>query len=86
MLRGDLQGLVLCIGSVALRERRTRGPGGVESLITCPVWQAHGDIPVEIGDKIGVTDDLLRLSVGIERVDDLIQDLEQALAAEEAGI
>jgi len=53
--------------------------GGVESLITYPVRQTHGDIPVEIRDRIGVTDDLLRLSVGIEHVDDLIQDLEQAL-------
>ncbi len=56
--------------------------GGVESLITYPVRQTHGDIPVEMREKIGVTDDLLRLSVGIEHADDLICDLEQAMAAE----
>lgn len=53
--------------------------GGVESLITYPVRQTHGDIPVQIREKIGVTDDLLRLSVGIEHPDDLIGDLEQAM-------
>jgi hypothetical protein len=53
--------------------------GGVESLITYPVRQTHGDIPVEIREKFGVTDDLLRLSVGIEHVSDLIGDLEQAM-------
>jgi cystathionine beta-lyase/cystathionine gamma-synthase len=53
--------------------------GGVETLITYPVRQTHGDIPVEIREKTGVTDDLLRLSVGIEHVSDLIGDLEQAM-------
>ncbi len=53
--------------------------GGVETLITYPVRQTHGDIPVEIREKIGVTDDLLRLSVGIEHISDLIGDLEQAM-------
>jgi hypothetical protein len=55
--------------------------GGVETLITYPVRQTHGDIPAQIREKIGVTDDLLRLSVGIEHVEDLIEDLEQAMAA-----
>lgn len=54
--------------------------GGVETLITYPVKQTHGDIPPEIREKIGVTDDLLRLSVGIENAEDLIEDLERALA------
>jgi cystathionine gamma-synthase len=53
--------------------------GGVETLITYPVKQTHGDIPLEVRQKIGVTDDLLRLSVGIEDIHDLIQDLEQAM-------
>jgi cystathionine beta-lyase/cystathionine gamma-synthase len=53
--------------------------GGVESLITYPAKQTHGDIPKEIRDQIGVTDDLLRFSVGIEDADDLIYDLEQAI-------
>lgn len=57
--------------------------GGVETLITYPVRQTHGDIPVEIREKIGVTDDLLRLSVGIEDPDDLIGDLDQAMTTGE---
>jgi Cystathionine beta-lyases/cystathionine gamma-synthases len=54
--------------------------GGVESLITYPQVQTHADIPVDIREKIGITDKLLRLSVGIENIDDLIDDLEQALS------
>ncbi len=46
--------------------------GGVESLITYPVVQTHSAIPEEIREKIGVTDTLLRLSVGIEAVEDII--------------
>jgi cystathionine gamma-synthase len=53
--------------------------GGVESLITYPVVQTHAAIPEEIRERIGVTDTLLRLSVGIEAVEDIIADLEQAL-------
>jgi len=56
--------------------------GGVETLITYPVKQTHGDIPVEVRERIGITDDLLRLSVGIEHADDLIEDLERAMAEE----
>jgi cystathionine gamma-synthase len=53
--------------------------GGVESLITYPYVQTHAAIPQEIRERIGVTDKLLRLSVGIESVDDIIKDLEQAM-------
>ena len=53
--------------------------GGVESLITYPVIQTHSAIPEEIRQRIGVSDTLLRLSVGIEAVEDIIADLEQAL-------
>lgn len=53
--------------------------GGVESLITYPVTQTHMDIPEEIRTAKGITDRLLRLSIGIEHADDLIADLEQAL-------
>ncbi|PKM51181.1 MAG: cystathionine gamma-synthase [Firmicutes bacterium HGW-Firmicutes-7] len=56
--------------------------GGVESLITYPIIQTHSAIPEEMRRKIGVTDKLLRLSVGIESVDDLIMDLDQALKNE----
>ncbi len=54
--------------------------GGVESLITYPAVQTHAAIPEEIRNKLGVTDTLLRLSVGIEDVNDLLADLEQSLA------
>ncbi|MBM7692493.1 cystathionine gamma-synthase [Peribacillus deserti] len=53
--------------------------GGVESLITYPVTQTHADIPAEIRESRGITDKLLRLSVGIENADDLIDDLRTVL-------
>lgn len=55
--------------------------GGVESLITYPATQTHADIPADIRHSYGLTDDLLRLSIGIEDADDLIADLKQALEA-----
>ena len=48
-------------------------------MITYPVRQTHADIPADVRQRIGVTDDLLRISVGIEDVTDLIDDLEQAM-------
>lgn len=54
--------------------------GGVESLINHPATMTHASIPKEEREKAGVVDNLLRLSVGVEDVDDLIADLEQALA------
>ncbi|MDF2543545.1 MAG: cystathionine gamma-synthase [Herbinix sp.] len=53
--------------------------GGVESLITYPMLQTHADLPKEKQEEKGITDTLLRFSVGIEHVDDLIADLAQAL-------
>ncbi len=54
--------------------------GGTESLVTYPLAQTHGSIPKPMLDKLGIDDRLLRLSVGIEDIDDLLADLEQALA------
>lgn len=54
--------------------------GGVESLINHPVTMTHASIPKTERDKAGVVDNLLRLSVGVEDVEDLIEDLKQALA------
>ncbi|MDR2356256.1 MAG: PLP-dependent aspartate aminotransferase family protein [Clostridiales Family XIII bacterium] len=54
--------------------------GGAETLITYPLLQTHADVPEDRRVARGITDRLLRLSVGIEHVDDLIADLEQALA------
>ena len=55
--------------------------GGVESLLTYPSIQTHADIPREIRERVGVCDRLLRMSVGIEHVGDLQEDLDQALQA-----
>lgn len=54
--------------------------GGVESLITYPILQTHADVPKEKREALGINDRLLRLSVGIEAVEDLIADLEAALS------
>lgn len=55
--------------------------GGVESLACHPASMTHAAIPKEIRDKVGITEGLIRLSIGIEDVDDLIKDLEQAIEA-----
>jgi cystathionine beta-lyase/cystathionine gamma-synthase len=55
--------------------------GGVESLISHPATMTHASIPAERRAEIGVTDGLVRLSVGIEDVKDLLEDLDQALSA-----
>ncbi|WP_432222500.1 cystathionine gamma-synthase [Flavobacterium sp. TMP13] len=54
--------------------------GGVESLANHPALMTHASIPAEKRKEVGITDDLVRLSVGIEDIEDLIADLEQALA------
>jgi len=59
--------------------------GGVESLICHPARMTHGSIPKEEREKRGVTDGLLRLSVGIEDIDDLIEDLRSALESVSTG-
>jgi cystathionine beta-lyase/cystathionine gamma-synthase len=78
------------LGDAALARRvveRTRvfalaeSLGGVESLIGHPASMTHASVPPELRKKMGLTDSLLRLSVGIEDVEDLIEDLDQALAA-----
>ena len=56
--------------------------GGVESLICYPSTMTHGSVPEEQRNAIGVTKDLIRLSVGIEDVEDLIEDLKQSLDEE----
>ena len=54
--------------------------GGVESLIGHPATMTHAAVPKAMREEMGLTDGLVRLSVGIEDADDLIQDLDQALA------
>ncbi|MBO6836169.1 MAG: PLP-dependent aspartate aminotransferase family protein [Alphaproteobacteria bacterium] len=55
--------------------------GGVESLIEHPAIMTHASIPAEIRAELGISDSLVRLSVGIEDIDDLLADLDSALAA-----
>lgn len=54
--------------------------GGVETLISHPALMTHASVPVELQQQIGITQGLVRISVGIEDVEDLIADLDQALA------
>ena len=60
--------------------------GGTESLLTYPITQTHADVPPEVLAANGLTDRILRLSVGIENINDLRADLEQAFAAVQAAL
>ena len=53
--------------------------GAVESLISIPALMTHASIPVERRAELGITDGLIRISVGLEDAEDLLEDLEQAL-------
>jgi cystathionine beta-lyase/cystathionine gamma-synthase len=53
--------------------------GGVESLICLPASMTHASVPAETRGKLGITDGLVRISVGIEDVEDILEDLDQAL-------
>ena len=57
--------------------------GGVESLVCHPASMTHASIPKDVREEIGITDNLIRLSVGIESVDDLIFDLDNAIKMSE---
>jgi len=52
--------------------------GGVESLIECPAVMTHFSVPIEIRKELGILDNLIRVSIGLEDVEDLIADLDQA--------
>lgn len=53
--------------------------GGVETLISLPAQMTHASMPPEVRERIGITEGLVRLSVGIEDLEDIIADLDQAL-------
>jgi cystathionine gamma-synthase len=59
--------------------------GGAETLITYPILQTHASVPKELRDRLGVDEGLLRLSVGIEAAEDLIEDLGQAFEESRKG-
>ncbi len=79
-VRGGLPAVQRILGKTTLFSL-AESLGGVESLIGHPASMTHGSIPKEQRDARGVVDGLVRLSVGIEDVDDLIADLDQALSA-----
>ncbi len=54
--------------------------GGVQSLVSVPALQTHASVPKEIREALGITEGLVRLSIGLEDVEDLTEDLDQALA------
>lgn len=60
--------------------------GGVESLVCHPATMTHASIPAEIRKKVGITDGLIRLSVGIENIADILADLEQAIGKAGANV
>lgn len=53
--------------------------GGVESLAQCPAFMTHASVPAEKRAELGIMDNLIRLSLGLESTDDIIEDIEQAL-------
>jgi cystathionine beta-lyase/cystathionine gamma-synthase len=59
--------------------------GGVESLAEHPALMTHASIPAEVRQRLGIGDSLVRLSVGLEHVEDLWRDLERGLAAARAA-
>ena len=77
--RHDYRRFVSALRLIALAESL----GGVESLVCHPATMTHASIPKEIREKVGITDNLIRLSTGIEHIDDLLEDLEQAIKASE---
>ena len=54
--------------------------GGVESLICHPATMTHASLPKELRERIGITDKLIRISVGIEDKEDILSDIQKALA------
>jgi cystathionine gamma-lyase len=77
-LKGNLEDATRLLQSTALFSL-AESLGGVESLIEHPALMTHASLPAEVRESLGIADSMIRLSVGIEDVDDLIEDLEQAL-------
>ena len=71
-------------GAAVLRRARlfalAESLGGVESLISHPATMTHASVPREDRERVGLTDGLVRISVGIEDLDDLLLDLRSALS------
>ena len=67
-----LEGVKLCALAESL--------GGVETLVCHPATMTHASVPQQERERLGITDGLVRISVGIENVEDIISDINQALA------
>ena len=78
VLKGGLESAKSFLGRTKLFSL-AESLGGVESLIEHPAIMTHASVPPNIREKLGIEDGLVRLSVGIESIKDLLQDLEQAL-------
>jgi len=77
-LKGDLKEVTLFIQSlkiIALAESL----GGVESLINHPAVMTHASVPEETRKELGITNSMLRLSVGVEDIQDLLEEIKHAL-------
>ena len=79
VLRGDLETSRRMLASCEVFTL-AESLGGVESLIEHPALMTHASVPPEVRTELGISDGLIRLSIGIEHVSDLIADLEQALS------
>ncbi len=77
-VKADAAGMKRLLGSVKVFTL-AESLGGVESLIEQPATMTHASVPIDIRQAMGITDNLIRLSVGLEDIRDLIGDLEQAL-------
>lgn len=75
----DIKTFFKSLSLVALAESL----GGVESLVCHPASMTHASIPYETRQKVGITDGLIRLSLGIENIDDILSDLQQAIEKSE---
>jgi cystathionine beta-lyase/cystathionine gamma-synthase len=75
---GSLEGARRVLNNVRLMAL-AESLGGVETLISHPATMTHASVPVDRRQRIGITDGLVRISAGIEDIDDLLEDIEQAL-------
>lgn len=84
-LKAGYDATIKALNSVRLCSR-AESLGGLETLITHPSSTTHADVEPELRHKLGITDSLVRLSVGLEAPEDIIADLEQAFASAGCGV
>jgi cystathionine beta-lyase/cystathionine gamma-synthase len=84
-LKAGAEVAIRALNSVQLCSR-AESLGGLETLITHPSSTTHADVDPELRCRLGISDGLIRLSVGLEAPEDIIADLEQAFAAAVSGV